>query len=233
MDLDRAPMHIHAESLAEGSREEDRLMKSIGYARVESGGNIAEQKERLQSQGGCSEVYSEKHRGVARKARKQSFGHAIRSLNAGDRFVIDRRERIGRDDRDADVLLAGLLIRGVHIVVLDEDVDTQNDDGAFGKDLVAKLAEAGISDDDIEAAMKDAEKEGEKTLRSKIRDADLPDIARMVEDGVLTEDIAARYNANDTAVRRAYRRLGLPKRRRRDAGKSRARPEFDTQAARS
>ncbi|MBY5439331.1 hypothetical protein [Rhizobium leguminosarum] len=71
-------------------------------------------------------------------------------MKEGDRFVIDKREPIGRDDREADMLLIGRLKRSIHAVILDEGVDTQNDGGAFLKELLAELADAGISDGDIE-----------------------------------------------------------------------------------
>lgn len=188
-------------------------MKNVGYARVEPGDDLDELESRLHDHG-CEMIYSEKHRGVSRKSKKQSFGHAVRAVHAGDRFVIDKRERIGRDDREADALLAGLLKKGVHVVILDEDVDTQNDEGAFEKELVAKLAEAGISNDHIEATMSDAEKEGEKTLRFKIRPEHYTDITQRFARGETTKEIAKAYGANETAVRRAKRRIGLGPQRR-------------------
>ncbi|ESY10829.1 MULTISPECIES: hypothetical protein [unclassified Mesorhizobium] len=93
--------------------------------------------------------------------------------------------------------------------MLDEGIEAQNDGGAFRNALVAKLAEAGISDDDIEATIKDAEKEGEKTLRSKIRPEDYPDITQRFTRGQTRKEIAKAYGANATAVRRVNRKIGL------------------------
>ncbi|TAX22762.1 hypothetical protein ELI02_33995 [Rhizobium leguminosarum] len=57
--------------------------------------------------------------------------------------------------------------------------------------------------------MKDAEKEGEKTLRSKIRPQHYQDITQRFMRGQTTKEIAKAYGANETAIRRAKRRIGL------------------------
>lgn len=209
MDLIAANGHNRHESLEplEGSREEDG-MKLIGYARVEVGEDGLEQQESRLRDAGCGKVFSENHVGVGRKAAKRSQGHALCSIEEGDVFMADKLSRIGRDDLDAFKLCAALRERGAHVVLLDDGVDTRKDTDTFFETIAQRLVAEGISEKDVVNTIEEAEAVGKKTRRFKIRPEDLPTIAKMVTQGKSTPQIAAAYDVNETAVRRAYKRLG-------------------------
>lgn len=183
-------------------------MKLIGYARVEPGENGLDEQEARLVNAGCSKVFSENHVGVGRKAAKRSQGHALCAVGKDDVFITDKLQRIGRDDLDAVKLCAGLQKRGAHVVLLEDGVDTRKPEDAFFQKVAERLAAEGVTDQDIDAAVRAAEDEGKKTRRFKIRDEDLPNVARMVKQGKSTPHIATVYDVNETAVRRAYKRLG-------------------------
>lgn len=180
----------------------------IGYTIVSPGeGGLSERKERL-AQFGCDKVYSEKRSGVSRTATRQSLGHAIRALKAGDVFVVEAIAKIGRDDIEAYKICSALLLRQVDIVAIDEDIDTRKD-SAFREAVKAKLTENRVSDTQIHKAIAEIEKVAEKTLRRKIREPDLKKIIRMTDQGKPTAEIAAAIGVDETAIRRARRRMGL------------------------
>ncbi len=123
-------------------------------------------------------------------------------------MITDKIARIGRNDLDAYKLFAGMQQRSVNAVILDEEIDTRKDSDEFFNLVAQRLAAEVVTKKDIDAAVQAAEDEGRKTRRFKILDADLPAIAEMVEQGKSTIQIAETYGVNETAVRRAYRRLG-------------------------
>lgn len=183
-------------------------MKLVGYTRVEVGEDGLDVQATRLKEAGCIKLFSENHVGVSRRAAKRSQGHALCSVGQDDVFVTDKLQRIGRDDLDAMKLCAGLRKREAHVVLLDEGVDTRKSEDTFFESVAKRLAAEGVTEKEIDEAVKAAEDEGKKTRRFKILPKDLPTIATMVTQGKSTPQIAAAYDVNETAVRRAYKRLG-------------------------
>lgn len=185
-------------------------MKMIGYLMFGLGEtNATERKVRL-VQAGCDKVYTENESGIGRAATRRSLGHALRALKAGDVFVVEGINTVGRTDLEALQICAALLKRDVNIVAIDEGIDTRSSND-FRDKLDHELADKGVSEKKIKAAVENIEGAAVKTLRLKIREPELKVIAKMTAEGKHLSEIAEALGVHETAIRRHKRRLGIPK----------------------
>lgn len=111
----------------------------VGYARV----STQEQTLNLQTdalqQAGCERLFTDKVSGV--KAHKPEFERMMSYLRAGDTIVIWKLDRLGRSTRDLIELVEDLSQKGVHLISLNDPIDTTSPSGLLVFQIFCALAE--------------------------------------------------------------------------------------------
>jgi len=109
-------------------------MTIVGYARVSSiGQDLGVQVEKLEA-ANCERIYQEKKSG-ADQSRPQ-LREALDYVRNGDTFVITRIDRLARSVSHLSKVVDTLKDKGVHLVIVDQNIDTSN---AAGKAMLQML----------------------------------------------------------------------------------------------
>ncbi len=115
-------------------------MTNIGYARVSSSTqDLTIQREALQ-RAGCALVLEEKISGTSTDGRDM-LKLALATLREGDSLVITRLDRLGRSLRDLTTIGDELQAKGIHLRVLDQQIDTGSVAGRLFFGILASVAE--------------------------------------------------------------------------------------------
>lgn len=110
-----------------------------GYARVSTTGqNLATQLEALKK-AGCETIIEEKVIGVAKK--KERLDALLNDLQEGDTLIVSRMDRLGRNTVQLLSLVEDFESSGVHLVILDLNIDTRTPTGKFFLTVMAGFAE--------------------------------------------------------------------------------------------
>lgn len=110
-----------------------------GYARVSTTGqNLSTQRQKLQD-AGCERIIEEKVIGVAKK--KERLESLLHDLQDGDTIIVSRMDRLGRNTIQLLSLVEEFETRGVHLVILDLNIDTRTATGKFFLTIMAGFAE--------------------------------------------------------------------------------------------
>lgn len=110
-----------------------------GYARVSTTGqNLSTQIEALKA-AGCTKIVEEKIIGTTKK--KPQLDALLNDLNEGDTLVVSRMDRLGRNTVQLLSLVEDFEARGVHLVILDLNIDTRTPTGKFFLTIMAGFAE--------------------------------------------------------------------------------------------
>ncbi|WP_243549979.1 recombinase family protein [Priestia megaterium] len=110
-----------------------------GYARVSTTGqNLATQLEALKK-AGCETIIEEKVIGVAKK--KERLDALLNDLQEGDTLIVSRMDRLGRSTVQLLQLVEEFEERGVHLVILDLNIDTRTHTGKFFLTVMAGFSE--------------------------------------------------------------------------------------------
>lgn len=110
-----------------------------GYARVSTTGqNLDTQLETLKK-AGCETIVQEKVTGIAKN--KEQLDSLLESLTDGDTLIVARMDRLGRNTVQLLQLVEELNERGVHLVILDINVDTRTATGKLFLTIMAGFSE--------------------------------------------------------------------------------------------
>lgn len=115
----------------------------IGYARVSSSGqNISPQIDALMRAGVMPEhLYQEKVSGTSLKGRSEFEVLMHRGIRKGDKLVITRLDRLARSLRDLQNIAHDLNEREVHLVVLEQSIDTSTAEGRLFFNMLGAIGE--------------------------------------------------------------------------------------------
>lgn len=115
-------------------------MKIIGYARTTITDNDLDAQIKILSDFGCDEVYHESFDIANGKPLISELETVLNSLEAGDTLVICRLNRLGRSTRQLTELTQTFKGSGIHLVSLDEEIDTRHPMGEIYFKLMNGLA---------------------------------------------------------------------------------------------
>jgi DNA invertase Pin-like site-specific DNA recombinase len=155
-------------------------MKLIGYTLGLTKVEQHAQKAALHDQfPEIKKVYSEScsRNGTTGKPTRQTRGHALIALKNGDVLVTDKLERLAADGDELAGICSALLDEGVHIVSVDDKVDTREDSTLrnFMKKKTTSIKAA--------TSLKEARDRGARTRHVRLPDETLAVINQAVQDG--------------------------------------------------
>lgn len=114
-------------------------MTIYGYARVSTKDqNLSTQIEALKK-AGVDTIIEEKVSGVAKN--KAGLDSLLESLQEGDTLTVSRMDRLGRNTVQLLALVEELNERGVHLVILDTNIDTRTRTGKLFLGMLSLFAE--------------------------------------------------------------------------------------------
>lgn len=114
-------------------------MAKVGYARVSSIGQSLEvQLEKLKL-AGCDRIYQEKKSGTT--TSRPEFQKCMNYIREGDTLVVTRLDRLARSVLHLAELSSRLDAEGIHLVVIDQSIDTGTPTGRLMFNLLACIAE--------------------------------------------------------------------------------------------
>lgn len=116
-------------------------MKIIGYARTTITDDDLDTQIKVLSDYGCDHIYQESFDVTNDTHVISELETVLNSLAAGDTLVICRLNRLGRSTRQLTELTQTFKGSGIHLVSLDEEIDTRDPMGKIYFKLMNGLAE--------------------------------------------------------------------------------------------
>jgi DNA invertase Pin-like site-specific DNA recombinase len=111
----------------------------IGYGRVSTRDQNPDGQHDALIAAGCDQVHIDKASG--KLARRPELDKALLVARAGDQLVITKLDRLGRSLEHLIELSKDLSGRGVHLVVLDQGIDTSTPVGRMFFQILGAIAE--------------------------------------------------------------------------------------------
>nr|WP_132565344.1 recombinase family protein [Rhizobium sullae] len=188
-------------------------MARIGYARVSTPDqNLETQRDALQAVG-CDRIFEDF--GVSGASRHRTgLERALRFLKEGDTLVICRLDRLGRSISHLIAIVGRLQSRGVELLSLTENIDTNSASGRMIFHVMAAVAEfeRALIIERTMAGLAAARARGKVPGRRPIlTDEQCEEARRALEGGTRARDIAARFNIHPRTLMRAASRAGRQK----------------------
>lgn len=111
----------------------------VGYARVSTQEQTLDSQTDALARAGCERVFTDKISGV--KTNKPEFERMMSYLRAGDTIVTWKLDRLGRSTRGLIELVEDLSQKGVHLISLNDPIDTTSPSGLLVFQIFCALAE--------------------------------------------------------------------------------------------
>ena len=114
-------------------------MAIIGYARVSSTGQKLDVQRDKLSAANCERIYEEKRSGS--NTERPELQSALDYVREGDTFVVTKLDRLARSMNDLSNIAVLLQTKGVHLRILDQNIDTSTSEGRLMFNLLGSFAE--------------------------------------------------------------------------------------------
>ena len=118
---------------------EQRRPKSLGYGRVSTESQTEDQQRAALEAAGCHEVVTETI--SSGKKERPGLRRVMDQLEAGDTLVICKLDRWARSLQELLTMSAELEARGVHLQVIDQQIDTSTPAGRLLFQMLGAVAE--------------------------------------------------------------------------------------------
>lgn len=176
----------------------------IGYARaLRRGPALIVQRERLVA-AGVREVHEDLRGGAT--VLRPALDRAIAALAPGGVLYVTALDRFGRDHRQIFDLAVRLQETNLHLVALDDGIDTRHDGGAFFRFAAMMLAHEARAAEDRRAEREILDAPRPPGPRQAITDEAWAEVSPLLATGTITvEQAADRLGVGRATV---YRRLG-------------------------
>ena len=116
-------------------------MATVGYAKV----SIFNQRARTEQDRliayGCSKLFVEKDSDIAKKKGRTALAKCLKFLSEGDKLVITKIDRLALSARNLNSIVHDLDKSDIHLVVLDQRIDTSVPMGRTFLDMLGTFAE--------------------------------------------------------------------------------------------
>jgi DNA invertase Pin-like site-specific DNA recombinase len=111
----------------------------LGYARVSTSEQVLDLQLDALRQAGCEQVFTDTVSGI--KAHKPSWEQLLAYARPGDTIVIWRLDRLGRSTKHLIAVVEDLSRRGLHLISLQDPIDTTSPGGQLVFQIFCALAE--------------------------------------------------------------------------------------------
>jgi DNA invertase Pin-like site-specific DNA recombinase len=146
------------------------MMKLIGYARTTITENDLDTQINTLSDFGCDEIYHESFDVTDDKQLTSELETVLNELKAGDTLVICSLNRLGRSTRQLTELTQEFKGSGIHLVSLEDEIDTREPMGEIYFKMMNSLAtmECNLIKERTLVGLNNARKKGKIGGRPKI-----------------------------------------------------------------
>lgn len=181
-------------------------MATIGYARVSSVGQKLDVQLDKLNHYGCNEIFKDKHTGTT--ADRPALKECRKYVRKNDILVITKLDRLARSTFHLTQIAEELKVKGVELVVLDQNIDTSTSTGKLLFNMLSCIAEFENTLrrerqlDGISRALENGVKFGRK---SKLSDKQVSELISERQNGVKIKDLMSKYSLSKASI---YRLMG-------------------------
>lgn len=176
-------------------------MPFIGYARVSSvGQSLDVQREKLRH---CDKLFEEKK--SAASGKRPRLDACIEYVREGDTLVVTRLDRLARSTLHLCQIADVLERKGVHLQVIDQNIDTGNATGRLLFNMLGAIAqfETEIRSERQMDGIKQAKARGVKFgAQPKLTDGEVAEMRQRRQNGELIRDLMKAYGISKATVYR-------------------------------
>jgi DNA invertase Pin-like site-specific DNA recombinase len=175
----------------------------IGYARVSTDEQTTDLQLDALKTAGCDQIFQDSLSGASRK--RAGLRDALAAVSAGDKFVVWKLDRLGRDFRDLNDIADELHERGAHFVSLTEGIDTSSPVGEVIYRLLSVFAdfERNVIVERTRAGIRAARARGVRLgRRPKLTPEQVAEANMLLAGDASAEEVAKRYGVDRSTVYR-------------------------------
>ncbi|WP_164857342.1 recombinase family protein [Sphingomonas crocodyli] len=186
----------------------DRISQKIGYARSGGLGLSLEAQRIALAQAGCDPIFVEVadsgDRGQAYTAREQ----ALDALRSGGSLFLTSLDRLGHSLVDIAALIERIFDIGAELRVLDDGLDTSNQDGARPTLMALARAQSALVSERAHDSLARRRDEGNALgPPRRLRDEHWPEIEALIAAEISVADIAQRFGVTRQTLWNFRRRM--------------------------
>jgi len=179
--------------------------QTIGYARVSSTGQSLEvQLDKLKH---CDKIFQEKSSAVSGKLPRLEA--CLEYVREGDTLVVSRLDRLARSLRNLTQIAEKLEKKGVHLQVIDQNIDTSDATGRLLFNVLGSIAqfEAEIIKERQVDGIRKAKERGVKFGKSfKLTPTQAQNLRQRRQEGVSIKTLMEDFNLSKASVYRYLNR---------------------------
>lgn len=167
----------------------------IGYMRVSTIDQNTDLQRKALESANCEQIFEDKMSGTRQK--RPGLTRALRSLKDGDSLVIWKLDRLGRSVKNLVTLITDMRARGVHLISLTDNIDTNTPMGRFAFHIMCAFAEMEreLIQERTLAGLAVARSKGRiGGRRPKVTDDNHDQIARLLRNGLDRKQLSIIYD---------------------------------------
>jgi len=188
--------------------DKEKVMASIGYARVSSTGQSLEVQLSKLTEYGCTNsdgvIYQEKKSGSKAENRTE-LQACLKHLRKGDSLVITKLDRLARSTYDLTKIADDLEKRNIDLVVLDQNIDTSTPTGKLLFNMLGSIAEFenAIRKERQTDGIAKAKELGVKFgAKAKLTTEQVKELKQKRAKGILIKDLMSEYSLSKASIYR-------------------------------
>ena len=178
-------------------------MANVGYARVSTIGQSLEVQLFKLQEFECDEIFSDKHSGST--ADRPKLKQCRKYVRKGDSLVITKLDRLARSTYHLTQIAEELKLKGVDLIVLDQNIDTSTPTGQLLFNMLASIAEFETEirkERQMEGIARAKEKGVRFGRKSKLQEKEVEGLRRERKNGVKISDLMSKYSISKASVYR-------------------------------
>lgn len=176
-------------------------MALIGYARVSSVGQSLDiQREKLQH---CDKLFEEKLSGTTGK--RPRLQACLEYVREEDTLIITKLDRLARSTLDLCQIAAELDRKGVHLQVIDQNINTSDATGRLLFNMLGAIAQFETeirAERQREGIVKAQQRGVQFGAKPKLTQAQVEEMRAKRADGILIRELMAEYGLSKSSVYR-------------------------------
>ena len=176
-------------------------MALVGYARVSSvGQSLDVQLDKLKH---CDKIYEEKKSGAA--GRRPRLEACLEYVREGDTLVVTRLDRLARSTLHLCQIAEELTRKGVHLQVLDQNINTSDATGRLLFNILGAIAQFETeirAERQLDGIQKAKERGVHFGRKRRLTKAQIGELQQRRKQGALIKTLMTEYNLSKASVYR-------------------------------